>query len=99
MVIGATGFTPETKAEVAEAARKIPVVMAPNMSVGVNLIIKMAGQLAKSLGDGFDVEIVEAHHRMKKDAPSGTALRLAEDIASATGRVSSSFRFARQGQV
>src|SRR5712692_1441227 len=99
MVIGSTGFTPETKAEVAEFARRIPVVMSPNMSVGVNLIIKMAGQLARSLGDGFDVEIVEAHHRMKKDAPSGTALRLAEEIAGVLGRKSSTFRTARVGQV
>ena len=99
MVIGSTGFTPETKAEVAESARRIPVVMAPNMSVGVNLMIKMAGRLAKSLGDGFDVEIVEAHHRMKKDAPSGTALRLAEEVAGVLGRDSSAFRMARVGQV
>jgi 4-hydroxy-tetrahydrodipicolinate reductase len=99
LVIGSTGFTPALKSEVVECARRIPLVMTPNMSVGVNVMFRTAAQLAQILGDGFDVEIVEAHHRMKKDAPSGTALRLAEDIASATGRVSSSFRFARQGQL
>jgi len=99
IVIGSTGFTPALKSTVEDCAKKIPVVMTPNMSVGVNVMFKTAVQLAQILGDGYDVEILEAHHRMKKDAPSGTALRVAEDIAAATGRGSSNFRFARQGQV
>src|SRR5262249_51276575 len=69
IVIGSTGFSASEKAEVAVHAQKIPIVLAPNMSVGVNLMISVAAQLAKVLGDGFDVEILEAHHRMKKDAP------------------------------
>ena len=73
--------------------------MSPNMSVGVNVMFKVAAQLARVLGESFDVEIVEAHHKVKKDAPSGTALRLAEDVAKALGRDASSFRMARQGQV
>ncbi|MGQ0506039.1 MAG: 4-hydroxy-tetrahydrodipicolinate reductase [Myxococcaceae bacterium] len=97
MVIGSTGFTPESKAQVAAAANKIPIVLAPNTSVGVNLVIQMAGQLAKVLGESFDVEIVETHHRMKKDAPSGTALRLAEEVARATGRTEKDFRTDRNG--
>ena len=99
LVAGSTGFSAEARAEVILASRKIPVVMAPNMSVGVNLVIRMAAELAKVLGDGFDIEIVETHHRNKKDAPSGTALRLAEDVARAIGRNPSDFRMAREGQV
>jgi len=99
MVIGSTGFSAAEKAEVATYAQKIPIVMAPNMSVGVNLMISVAAQLAKVLGDGFDVEILEAHHRMKKDAPSGTALRLAEEIAAPMKRASSDFRMVREGQI
>ncbi len=99
LVVGSTGFSPEARAEVILVSRKIPVVMSPNMSVGVNLVIRMAAELAKVLGEGFDIEILEAHHRNKKDAPSGTALRLAEDVARAIGRNSSDFRMAREGQV
>lgn len=99
MVVGSTGFSPEAREEVMLASRNIPLVMAPNMSVGVNLVIRMAAELAKVLGDGFDIEIVETHHRNKKDAPSGTALRLAEDVARALGRNPSDFRMAREGQV
>ncbi len=99
MVIGSTGFTPEAKEKVREAAARIPIVLAPNTSVGVNLVIRMAGELARWLGESYDVEIVEAHHRMKKDAPSGTALRLAEEVAAATGRTREHFRLAREGQV
>ncbi len=98
LVVGSTGFSADAKAEIARCAKKIPVVMAPNMSVGVNLVIKVAAELAKVLGESFDVEIVETHHRMKKDAPSGTALRLAEDIARALGRTPSDFRMSRVGQ-
>lgn len=99
LVVGSTGFSPEAKAEVAECAKVIPVVMSPNMSVGVNLMIEVAAELAKRLGDGFEIDVLEAHHRMKKDAPSGTALRLAEEIAKATGRSPKDFKEARVGQV
>lgn len=99
LVVGSTGFSPDARAEVILQSRKIPVVISPNMSVGVNLVIKMAAELAKVLGDSFDIEIVEAHHRHKKDAPSGTALRLAEDIARAIGRSASDLRTERHGQI
>jgi 4-hydroxy-tetrahydrodipicolinate reductase len=99
MVIGSTGFTPESRAEVAVAAQAIPVVLAPNTSVGVNVVIQVAAELARVLGEGFDVEVLEAHHRMKKDAPSGTALRLAEVLAGALGRTREELVFAREGEV
>jgi 4-hydroxy-tetrahydrodipicolinate reductase len=99
LVVGSTGFSADAKTEVARCSLKVPVVMAPNMSVGVNLMIKTAAELAKVLGDAFDIEIVEAHHKMKKDAPSGTALRLAEDIAKALGRTSNDFVMERKGQI
>ena len=86
MVIGSTGFTPEQKAKLAEYAKVIPIVSAPNMSVGVNVCFKVLKEIAKSLGDGFDVEIVELHHNKKKDAPSGTAVRMGEVVAEALGR-------------
>ena len=86
MLIGTTGLTDDQRAEIAKAAERIPVLQAPNMSVGVNLLFKLAGEVAAALGDEYDIEIVETHHRFKKDAPSGTALRLAESIAEATGR-------------
>jgi 4-hydroxy-tetrahydrodipicolinate reductase len=85
-VIGSTGFTPEEMALARELARNIPVVLAPNMSVGVNAVFKVLNDVAKILGDDFDVEIVEAHHRMKKDSPSGTAVRMGEVVAKALGR-------------
>ena len=99
LVIGSTGFSAEERAEVAALAAHIPIVLSPNMSVGVNVVLKLAVELARALGDAYDVEVLEAHHRMKKDAPSGTALRLAEDIARALGRETSSLCLARQGQV
>jgi len=86
MVIGSTGFTPEEMSLARELARNIPVVLAPNMSVGVNAVFKILKDAAKILGDDFDVEIVEAHHRMKKDSPSGTAIRMGEVVAEALGR-------------
>jgi len=86
IVIGSTGFTPEERALAVELAREIPVVLAPNMSVGVNVCFKILKDIAKTLGDDFDVEIVEAHHRLKKDAPSGTAVRMGEVVAEALGR-------------
>ena len=99
LVVGSTGFSGEARAEIGALAQKIPVVMSPNMSVGVNVMIQVAAQLAQVLGSDFDVEVLEAHHRMKKDAPSGTALRLAERIARAMGRTPRDLNFARHGQI
>jgi len=86
MVIGTTGFTDAQKAEIDAAARDIAIVMAPNMSVGVNVTLKLLEMAAKALATGYDIEIVEAHHRHKVDAPSGTALKMGEVIADALGR-------------
>ena len=86
IVIGTTGFEAEGKAAIAEAALDIPVVFAPNMAVGVNVVFKLLDTAARILNEGYDIEIVEAHHRMKIDAPSGTALRMGEVVASALGR-------------
>ncbi len=85
-VIGTTGFTEAQKAEIAEAAKDIAIVMAPNMSVGVNVTLKLLELAAKALSTGYDIEIIEAHHRHKVDAPSGTALKMGEVIADALGR-------------
>jgi 4-hydroxy-tetrahydrodipicolinate reductase len=85
-VIGTTGFAADDKARIAAAARVIPVAMAPNFAIGVNVTFKLAEVAARILGDAYDVEIVEAHHRHKVDAPSGTALRLGEAVAGALGR-------------
>ena len=86
MVTGVTGLSSEQQDKLSRAAVKIPLVCAPNMSVGVNLMFKIVGQVARVLGDSFDVEIVETHHRFKQDAPSGTAKRLVEIIAEVLGR-------------
>jgi 4-hydroxy-tetrahydrodipicolinate reductase len=86
MVIGTTGFTPEHRQSIAEAAKRVAIVMAPNFAVGVNVTFKLAEIAARSLGGDFDVEIIEAHHKHKVDAPSGTALRLGEVVAEALGR-------------
>ncbi len=85
-VIGTTGFTETQKAEIAQAAQDIAIVMAPNMSVGVNVTLKLLELAAKALSTGYDIEIIEAHHRHKVDAPSGTALKMGEVIAEALGR-------------
>jgi 4-hydroxy-tetrahydrodipicolinate reductase len=85
-VIGTTGFSDAQKAEIAEAAKSIAIVMAPNMSVGVNVTLKLLEMAAKALSTGYDIEIIEAHHRHKVDAPSGTALKMGEVIAGALGR-------------
>jgi 4-hydroxy-tetrahydrodipicolinate reductase len=85
-VIGTTGFSDAQKAEVAAAARDIAIVMAPNMSVGVNVTLKLLEMAAQALASGYDIEIIEAHHRHKVDAPSGTALKMGEVIAGALGR-------------
>ena len=86
LVIGTTGFTDAQKAEIAAAAQDIAIVMAPNMSVGVNVTLKLLEMAAKALSTGYDIEIIEAHHRHKVDAPSGTALKMGEVIADALGR-------------
>jgi 4-hydroxy-tetrahydrodipicolinate reductase len=86
MVIGTTGMEAGQKEELDKAARKIPIVFAPNTSVGVNLLFKVLSDVAPILGDAYDVEIVETHHRFKKDAPSGTAKKMAEVVASSLGR-------------
>ena len=85
-VIGTTGFTEAQKAEIGAAAKDIAIVMAPNMSVGVNVTFKLLEMAAKALSTGYDIEIIEAHHRHKVDAPSGTALKMGEVIAQALGR-------------
>jgi len=98
LVVGSTGFTPDAKARVAAAARRIPVVLSPNMSVGVNVLFELVRQAAKVLGDAYDVEVVELHHKKKRDAPSGTAVRLGEVAAEALGRdPKDAFAFARHG--
>lgn len=86
VVIGTTGFSDEQKKRIEEAAQDIPIVFAPNMSVGVNLTLKLLELAARVLGDEVDVEIIEAHHRHKVDAPSGTALRMGEVVAEVLGR-------------
>ena len=85
-VVGTTGFSDAEKAEIAEIAKSIAIVMSPNMSVGVNVTLKLLELAAKALSTGYDIEIVEAHHRHKVDAPSGTALKMGEVIAQALGR-------------
>ena len=86
MVIGTTGFDDAQKARIAKAAKTIGIVMAPNMSVGVNVTLKLLEKAAKALATGYDIEVIEAHHRHKVDAPSGTALKMGEVIAQAIGR-------------
>ncbi len=86
LVIGTTGFSEAQKQRITEAARSIAIVMAPNMSVGVNVTFKLLEMAAKALSTGYDIEVIEAHHRHKVDAPSGTALKMGEVIAGALGR-------------
>lgn len=86
MVIGTTGFSEQEKQTIQQAAQQIPIVFAPNMSVGVTLLIDLVQAAAQVLNQGYDIEIIEAHHRHKVDAPSGTALRLGEAAAQALGR-------------
>ena len=100
MVVGTTGLSPAEREELRAAAREIPIVFTPNMSVGVNMLLKLVADAARVLGPGYDLEIVETHHRAKRDAPSGTALRLAEALADATGRdLSATARFDRHGEI
>jgi 4-hydroxy-tetrahydrodipicolinate reductase len=86
VVIGTTGFSDADKKAIADAAKRIPVAMSPNFSVAVNVLFKSVAAAARALGDAYDVEIIEAHHRHKVDAPSGTALKLGEVVAQALGR-------------
>ncbi|MHC4563234.1 MAG: 4-hydroxy-tetrahydrodipicolinate reductase [Planctomycetota bacterium] len=86
MVIGTTGLTESQLAEVADSATDIPIVHAANMSVGINVLLKVVAEIAKTLGEDYDIEISETHHRFKKDAPSGTAIALAKSICAATGK-------------
>ncbi len=86
LVLGTTGFNADEKTKLIPLLEKIPSVFASNMSIGVNVMFKVAKQMAQLLGDDYDIEIIEAHHRMKKDAPSGTALTLAEEVAKGVKR-------------
>ena len=86
LVIGTTGFSPAQKAEIAAHADHLAIVMAPNMSVGVNVVLKLLDMAARALNQGYDIEVIEAHHRHKVDAPSGTALQMGEVLARALGR-------------
>jgi len=97
-VVGTTGFTRAQKAEVAAIAHSIAIVMAPNMSVGVNVVLKLLDVAARALEQGYDIEIIEAHHRHKVDAPSGTALQMGEVVAAALGRdLATCAVYAREG--
>ena len=86
MVLGTTGLTDKQHEKIKTASAKIPIIYGTNMSVGMNVLFSIAGKLASMLGDEYDIEIVEQHHRFKKDAPSGSALTLAENICKATGK-------------
>jgi len=97
-VIGTTGFNDAQKQQITDFAKDVAIVMAPNMSVGVNVTLKLLEMAAKSLNTGYDIEIIEAHHRHKVDAPSGTALKMGEVIAGALGRnLKDCAVYARQG--
>lgn len=100
MVIGTTGFTTEEKDKLTELASGFPCVFAPNMSIGVNVMFEAAKSLASVLGDDYDVEVIEAHHKLKEDSPSGTALRLAEAAAEGLGRnLEEVARYERYGRI
>jgi len=86
IVIGSTGFSPQERETIRRRGGEARVFQAPNMSVGINVLLQVVAEVARLLGDGYDVEILETHHRFKKDAPSGTALALGEAVASALGR-------------
>jgi len=99
LVTGATGHSPDQLAEIESAVSRIPIVKAANFSVGINLLLNLVGRVARELGDDYDTEIVEAHHRHKVDAPSGTALALLDEWLEATGRTRDADAvFGRQGQ-
>lgn len=86
LVLGTTGFSEDQINKIKDASKNIGIVFSPNMSIGVNLLFDLAGEVAKKLGSGYDIEIVEAHHKAKKDAPSGTAKKLGQVIANTTSR-------------
>ncbi len=86
MVIGTTGLSPAQVAALRTKARPIPCVFSPNMSVGINVLLKVIAEMARTFGEDYDIEVTEAHHRLKKDAPSGTALKIAQVLAEATGK-------------
>ncbi|OLB09919.1 MAG: 4-hydroxy-tetrahydrodipicolinate reductase [Candidatus Rokubacteria bacterium 13_2_20CM_2_64_8] len=97
-VIGTTGFSPRQRDEIRDLSSKAAILLSPNMSVGVTLALRLLATMAKALGDDYDVEITEIHHRGKKDAPSGTAVRMAEVVAEALGRdLAASAVYGRQG--
>ena len=99
MVVGTTGLTDSQRSEIADSASGIAIVHAPNMSVGVNVLLKVAAEVAAVLGRDYDIEISETHHRFKKDAPSGTAIALARSICASTGRdYDDAAVFGRSGQ-
>ena len=85
-VVGTTGFSDAQKAEIGVIAQSVAIVMAPNMSVGVNVVLRLLDVAARALSEGYDIEVIEAHHRHKVDAPSGTALKMGEVLAQALGR-------------
>lgn len=97
MVVGTTGLQEQDHAAIDRAAEHIAILQAPNMSLGVNLLMKVVADVASRLGDEYDIEIVEGHHRFKKDAPSGTALGLADSILKATGKTRDSLAYGRHG--
>jgi 4-hydroxy-tetrahydrodipicolinate reductase len=100
VVIGTTGLASQERERIKSYASKIPILLAPNMSTGVNLMFYLVKKAAQVLGEDFDLEVMEIHHRLKKDAPSGTALRLAEVLADARGlRVEEAARYHRQGMI
>ncbi|MDL1872125.1 4-hydroxy-tetrahydrodipicolinate reductase [Deltaproteobacteria bacterium PRO3] len=100
LVVGTTGFGPEEREKLLPLLKKIPSVFSSNMSIGMNVMFKTAARMATLLGEDYDIEIFEAHHRHKKDAPSGTALTLAEEIAAAVGRdLGKVARYERHGQI
>jgi 4-hydroxy-tetrahydrodipicolinate reductase len=100
LVIGTTGFTPGQIAEIKRLSQHVPCLLSGNMSIGVNILLGVARQVAQLLGDDFDIEITEAHHSQKRDAPSGTALMLGEAIAEVTGRsFANSVVYGRKGNV
>lgn len=98
MLIGTTGLSPSDESAIDEASKEIAVLQATNMSLGVALLNRFAADLARQLGDDYDIEIVESHHRFKKDAPSGTAMTLAKHILRATGKSDEALVFDRHGE-
>jgi 4-hydroxy-tetrahydrodipicolinate reductase len=100
LVIGTTGLSAEQRAAIERASKKVPIVFAANYSIGINVMLKLVADAAQTLGSAYDLEIVETHHRAKRDAPSGTALRLAEALAEATGRdLGADVRYERHGDI